>query len=244
MSEQLNSLESIVGAALAQESTPTPERVRELIAAVRGTPLFNSVDDDAAESLAKRFEERYGVTMRIGSVLIERGHKPWLADAQASITSYYWDRYRKFLIDRGFPVPVITTLDEETDRILGFMENPSREGSWDSRGMVVGHVQSGKTANYAGVICKAADAGYKLVVIIAGIHNVLRNQTQFRVDESFVGRDSARLLTSRDERFIGVGRFDQTRRPVTFTNSVRACWQPAQMGHFETRDIRSWMEVW
>ncbi|MBI2847140.1 MAG: Z1 domain-containing protein [Chloroflexi bacterium] len=87
--------------------------------------------------------------------------------------------------------------------------------------MVVGHVQSGKTANYAGLICKAADAGYKLVVIIAGIHNILRNQTQLRIDESFVGRDSARLLSKKDDRFIGVGRFDQTRRPVTFTNSVK-----------------------
>lgn len=219
--DQLSMLESMVGAALARESRPTPQRVRELIGAVRGTPLFNTVDDDAAESLAKRFEERLGVTMKIGSVLVERGHLPWLADARARITPYYWDRYRRFLIDRGFPIAVITTLDAETDRILGLMENPSREGPWDRRGMVVGHVQSGKTANYAGLICKAADAGYKLVVIIAGIHNILRNQTQLRIDESFVGRDSARLLSRRDDRFIGVGRFDQTRRPVTFTNSVK-----------------------
>ncbi len=221
MSEQLNVLESMVAAALARESTPTPERVRALISAVRGTPLFNAVDDTAAESLAKRFEERLGVTMKIGSVLVERDHKPWLADARTSITPYYWDRYRLFLIDRGFPTQVITTLDSETDRILGLMENPSREGPWDRRGMVVGHVQSGKTANYAGVICKAADAGYKLIVIIAGIHNILRNQTQVRIDEGFVGRDSAWLLSKKDDRFVGVGRFDQTRRPVTFTNSVK-----------------------
>ena len=44
--------------------------------------------------------------------------------------------------------------------------------------MVMGHVQSGKTANYTGLICKAADAGYKVVIIIAGLHNNLRNQTQ------------------------------------------------------------------
>lgn len=221
MSDQLNMLESMVGAALAQESTPTPERVRALIGAIRGTPLFSAVDDKAAESLAKRFEEALGVTMKIGSVLVELGHKPWLADARASTTPYYWDRYRRFLIDKGFPISVITTLDAETDRLLDLMENPSREGPWDRRGMVVGYVQSGKTANYAGLICKAADAGYKLVVIIAGIHNILRNQTQVRIDEGFVGRDSARLLSKREDRFIGVGRFDQTRRPVTFTNSIK-----------------------
>lgn len=90
--------------------------------------------------------------------------------------------------------------------------------------MVVGHVQSGKTANYTGLICKAADAGYRLIIVIAGIHNNLRNQTQMRIDEGFVGRDSARLLSNRDDpaqRFIGVGRFDKSRRPVTFTNSIK-----------------------
>ena len=87
--------------------------------------------------------------------------------------------------------------------------------------MVVGHVQSGKTANYIGLMCKAADAGYKLIVIIAGVHNNLRSQTQRRVDEGFVGRDSARLLSKQADMFVGVGRFDQTRRPVTFTNTSR-----------------------
>ena len=115
----------------------------------------------------------------------------------------------------------MSTLDSETDRILGLLENPAKEGSWDRRGMVVGHVQSGKTANYTGLICKAADAGYKLIVVIAGVHNILRNQTQLRIDEGFVGRDSARLLSKRDDLFVGVGRFDRTRRPVTFTNSLK-----------------------
>ena len=88
-------------------------------------------------------------------------------------------------------------------------------------GMVVGHVQSGKTSNYTGLICKAADAGYKLIVIIAGVHNNLRSQTQRRIDEGFVGRDSARLLSKQADMFVGVGQFDVTRRPVTFTNTLR-----------------------
>jgi hypothetical protein len=53
------------------------------------------------------------------------------------------------------------------------------------------------------------------------VHNNLRNQTQRRIDEGFVGRDSARLLAQRENRFIGVGRFDAQRRPATFTNSLR-----------------------
>jgi hypothetical protein len=57
----------------------------------------------------------------------------------------------------------------------------------DRRGLVVGQVQSGKTANYTGLVCKAADAGYKLIVILTGLHNSLRSQTQLRLDEGFLG---------------------------------------------------------
>ena len=56
--------------------------------------------------------------------------------------------------------------------------------------MVVGQVQSGKTSNYTGLICKAVDAGYKVIIVLAGIHNSLRSQTQLRLDEGFLGRDT------------------------------------------------------
>ncbi len=174
-----------------------------------------------AETLARKFEVRHGVTMTIGSLLVERGYEPWLDAARAGIDPYYWSRYRQLLVEKHLSGQVIASLNDVTDRVLGLLENPSKTGPWDRRGMVVGHVQSGKTANYTGLICKAADAGYRLIVVIAGIHNNLRNQTQLRIDEGFVGRDSARLLSKKDEVFVGVGRFDQTRRPVTFTNSMR-----------------------
>ena len=82
--------------------------------------------------------------------------------------------------------------------------------------MVVGHVQSGKTANYTGLICKAADAGYRLIVVIAGIHNNLRNQTQARIDEGFIGRDTGRLAhanKAQRQKIIGVGHVRPARIP-------------------------------
>ena len=60
--------------------------------------------------------------------------------------------------------------------------------------MVVGNVQSGKTANYTGLINKATDAGYKLIIVIAGIHNALRSQTQVRIDEGYIGRNSSDFI--------------------------------------------------
>lgn len=221
MSDGLQVLENMVGAQLAREPLPTRERIRELIQGVRRIPMCEGVTDQEAEALAITFEASHGITMTVGSVLTEEGYEPWLAGALADIDPYYWDRYRKLLAEKGFSGHVLATLDRVTDTILNALENPKKAGPWDRRGMVVGHVQSGKTANYTGLICKAADAGYRLIVVIAGIHNNLRNQTQQRIDEGFVGRDSAILMSTRDIKYIGVSKFGKTRRPVTFTNSVK-----------------------
>ena len=221
MIDSLSDLEGMVAATIANDQAPTGESIRELIASLRQLPMFATITDEDAERLARRLEERVSITQQIGSVLTERDHQPWLDAARARIEPYYWDRYRRHLIREGFPGAAITTLDDVTDRVLGLLQDPSSEGRWDRRGMVVGHVQSGKTANYTGLICKAADAGYKLIVIIAGIHNNLRSQTQRRIDEGFVGRDSSRLLSREADMYVGVGRFDNTRRPVTFTNTNR-----------------------
>ena len=213
-------LEVAVEGFLARESNPSPQRIRELISNFRKVDSCNVSDADA-ELLARKFEVRHGVTMTIGSMLTEKGYEPWLDAKRARIDPFYWSRYRKLLVEKGFSARVLATLDNVTDRILGLLENPDKPPRWDRRGMVVGHVQSGKTANYTGLICKAADAGYRLIIVIAGIHNSLRNQTQLRIDEGFVGRESAKRVSERERRITGVGRFDSSRQPWTFTTSVR-----------------------
>ena len=220
MTENLKNLEIVAAGLLASETNPSPSKIREIIGMFRQLEEF-TVDDASAEKLAREFEVRHAVTMKLGAVLSVE-YQPWLDGARAGISPFYWKRYRQLLVEKGFSGQVIATLDSVTDRILGLLENPAKAGSWDRRGLVMGHVQSGKTANYIGLICKAADAGYKLIVVIAGIHNNLRNQTQIRIDEGFVGYPSDRLLSKKkDVRVIGVGRFDQARRPITFTNAIR-----------------------
>lgn len=219
MSSSIKEIETAVEGFLAKEPVVTPEKIREWIAKFR---VVFSTSDDHAEALAKRLEARHDVIMRFGTALTERNFKPWLESAKAGIDWYYWGRYRRLLSESmKLSKNVIGTIHEETERTLGFSENPKLSELWQRRGMVVGHVQSGKTANYIGLIAKAADAGYKVIVVIAGVHNNLRNQTQIRVDEGFIGRDSARLLSRKADKFIGVGKFDANRRPITFTNAVK-----------------------
>ena len=213
-------LKTMVGALLGSE-LPTQEKIRDYVAQTRR--LCPDVTDDEAEELVRWFETVHGVTMGDGAALQEAGFEPWLEDARSALEPYYWDRYRQLLVQRNFSGHVLATLDSVTDRILGLLENPAKEGKWDRRGMVMGHVQSGKTANYTGLVCKASDAGYRVIIIIAGIHNNLRNQTQRRIDEGIIGFDSTGTLKGKLPRhnLLGVGHIDPRRRPNAFTTSQR-----------------------
>jgi hypothetical protein len=226
MSDTLDKLDGVVSQLVAGQERPTEESIRETIALMRVSPMFADVTDEQAELLARQIEERIGISMGIGAVVSDTDWVPWLNDAKAAgrIDPYYWNRYRSLLQKKRLPRDVITSTDEVTDRILDRMGNPNDTNPWDRKGMVVGHVQSGKTANYTGLVCKAADAGYRLIVVIAGIHNNLRNQTQARIDEGFVGRDTGRLekRDTRDKpKIIGVGTFDDRRVPVSLTTTLR-----------------------
>lgn len=170
------------------------------------------------EELAAQLEADLDIYTGEITELTEESVVPWLNEERGSIDWSLWDRYKEYLRlkDASFPVD---NLDDLTDRILDKCVNPKRNGSWDRRGMVVGNVQSGKTANYIGLVNKATDAGYKLVIVIAGVHNTLRSQTQARVDEGFIGRDSSDFITRKVNTRIGVGEFAANKKIYSFTSS-------------------------
>lgn len=99
--------------------------------------------------------------------------------------------------------PAIDALDAASTRIVSLLSHP-RERSFSTRGLVVGYVQSGKTTNFTAVAAKAADRGYKLVVVLAGIHNGLRRQTQARLVHQLVEPNPTQWtqLTDMDRDFV------------------------------------------
>ena len=131
--------------------------------------------------------------------------EPWLNDEKTNVNFELWNRYKLYMTknDPSFPV---NDLDDFTDKILDKCVNPKKAGSWDRRGMVVGHVQSGKTSNYVGLINKATDAGYKVIIVIAGTISSLRRQTQERIDSGYIGRNSSFFIREKENRVIGVGK--------------------------------------
>jgi len=131
-------------------------------------------------------------------------HEEWLSESKEKINWQFWNRYERFLCQEGrLPNRVIYSLGELTDDILRRLESPERPGPWDRRGLVVGEVQAGKTGNYTALICKALDAGYKVIVVLAGLHKNLRSQTQLRLDTCIRGRTRTGIA---GEELIGVGR--------------------------------------
>lgn len=155
-----------------------------------------------SDELIRRFSLWIGQDATLRNMV---GHQAWL-NSERKKDWRYWQRYREWL-ESKISWKAVDGLDRSIDSILGLLEDPQRDGPWDRRGLVVGHVQSGKTSNYTGLICKAADSGYKIIIVLAGLHNNLRSQTQMRLDEGFLGYETSPL---RDDqlRIIGVGEID------------------------------------
>lgn len=124
-------------------------------------------------------------------ILAEAARVDWLRNLDRSAW-YYWPSLRQFLITRKqWESTALRSLDDSSDRILRQLEDPTTE-RFDIRGLVLGYVQSGKTANFTALIAKAADAGYRLIVVLSGIDNGLRRQTNARLKRELVGYPDAR----------------------------------------------------
>jgi hypothetical protein len=219
--EALESARRLAVTLLAQHEAPTKQQLDDaLIAATAGVgALGGTVDGDR---LRRIVESEISVWVDDSTVLTDpdENHRPWLDRRRGEIDWAFWRAYHDWVGTR-LPVDVVRKLDRFTDQIIDQLEDPSRDGPWDRRGMVVGQVQSGKTSNYTGLICKAADAGYPFIVVLAGLHNSLRSQTQARLDEGFLGLDSRTTEAfSNTNRAIGVRAGGRNHPPaMTLTSS-------------------------
>lgn len=194
---------------------------------------------DAAEKarLIKELEAHYQTVIGVERELLaqDEGWEPWLGTRRAQISWRYWDRYRKYLAQRNFSEDVLVRLESSTDRVLGLMGDPTRGGTWDRRGLVVGLVQSGKTAHYVGTINKAVDAGYKVIVVLTGFTESLRIQTQDRLEKGLLGysqqpdpnRPSANIAVT-----CGVDAIDPIRPRIDSVTTCRNDFRTAIANNF------------
>lgn len=174
---------------LPDSGSVTREEIERQVDFVLTNPIFKDLERN---HLIREVESLYRVRVEEFR-MIEAGErrKHWINDNKNSIHWNFWDRYKTFLqFRKNFAPETIGHLDRLTNKTLDGLYNPKAEVGFDKKGLVVGQVQSGKTSNYTGLICKAADAGYNMIIILAGMHNNLRTQTQLRLDEGFLGFDT------------------------------------------------------
>jgi hypothetical protein len=185
--------------------------VQEVEAAVDTFMKMNLPIPDSREMLIRRVEELFTIRQdEFRSIEKADENLPWLSYKRAKIdfANGFWGSYRQYLEEeKNFAPDVVNKLDRLTDSILDNLFDPTEKIKVNKKGLVVGQVQSGKTANYTGLICKAADAGFGLIIVMAGIHNNLRSQTQIRIDESFLGFDTQHTRAFNQQSIkIGVGK--------------------------------------
>ena len=125
----------------------------------------------------------------------------WLDSSSRTNKEDRFNCYKRLLIDEG-KKEIVQSMDADTYSILDKCHNPkilNRE--WDRRGLVYGHVQSGKTANYIGLINRAFDAGYQIVIVLTGMTEDLRQQTQSRIDSGVIGHSF--------QQTMGIGKYKE-----------------------------------
>lgn len=158
---------------------------------------FSSITEISA-FLSEELIEEVNLVVDIGdqhTIFDNKDHIEWYRQkiAEGEISFKFWPRYKKYLnYIKGWATTTVENLDQTTDSIIELFEDPTiKNRPFDRRGLVVGYVQSGKTASFMGVINKAIDSGYKIIIVLAGMHENLRQQTQERIDEEILGRDTS-----------------------------------------------------
>lgn len=190
----------------------TDEKIDELISQALSIVSVDCSDEER-EACKRDLKYRYMIQSRPGSkILNDYDQEEWYSDIKDEIDQKFWLRYKDYLIDeKHFSPNIVSKLGNETlDRdLMNYLLNPNIKTDVPilRRGLVIGDVQSGKTSTYIGLICKAADAGFKVFILLTGTIESLRKQTQERVEEGFIGIDMSDPATG--GRRVGVGMDNQ-----------------------------------
>ncbi|MEV5731673.1 Z1 domain-containing protein [Streptomyces sp. NPDC052292] len=188
--------------------------------------------------LRKALDAAVPVHEEPGPVTISREFEPWYTREQAANRSFYWTSYERLLRRKGWSDAAISSLDEAAHAVVERLADPTRDTPYGARGLVVGYVQSGKTANFTGVTAKAIDAGYRLVIVLGGTLNLLRGQTQRRLDMELIGQEN--ILGAADpndpDALVGIDYQDDEDWPAKFVSFGA---RPSLLGAFDIERLTS-----
>lgn len=236
MTENMKAICDFTNIYLLQKNTddnlPTIEQIHEAAELMRSrfAGIYDLTDDEF-EVVKNRLKET--ILHNIGEAMTLKGqdsnHQSWYFVHNND--GYYWNRYKKYLLEiKQWGSEIVKRLNETTNEVMDDLGNPNdHDRVFQRRGLLVGDVQSGKTATYTAICNKAADAGYKVIIVLAGMMENLRVQTQGRLDAEFVGVDSRNTLEKKKSnpgkrnKFVGVGKIQQPNpdKKIAYFTSVQ-----------------------
>ena len=227
-------LKKMISVALNAKFKEIPPTEEELIFEANNlreaTKVIYFVNEDEYNNVLKELKAEMVVIMDDGIYISDSSnpHQSWLPAKRAETDFYYWNRYKRYLEEeKGWNAGLTAKLDKTSDEIIDLIGDPNEKvKGFQRRGLVLGDVQSGKTANYTAICNKAADCGYKVIIVLAGMMENLRVQTQQRLDAEFAGRKSKNLLDPKVDQQIkntpfGVGKIppvNMSKRIACFTS--------------------------
>lgn len=225
LSQEAQILERVISIAINTKYPDVPPSEEDFMREAKDLRAKFPVSEEEFMQVVKNLKASLVVTMDVGVYISDRSsdHQSWLPSRRAEIDFYYWNRFKRYLEDvKGWNHRVTANLETVSNEIVDLLGDPKSKKPWQRRGLVLGDVQSGKTVNYTAICNKAADTGYKVIIVLAGMMENLRMQTQKRLDKEFAGRLSKDLLRLKGKQevrnvFDGVGKIDSSKRISAFT---------------------------
>lgn len=221
--EVIVALEKVVNPMIdIKQEVVTEEKLRTYIEAAKVLVEINygNITDEEINEAIKNTETRFAITMDKGIRLVEDDYKKWYFNSKSEREADYWDAYYRHLTDNILlPKAVVSEIDRSTEDIMDLLGDPKGVNDFQRKGLVIGAVQSGKTSNYTALINKAADSGYQVIILLTGTIEKLRRQTQGRIDEGFVGKDSKKMRENISGSAIGAGKYRKKGNVVSLTTT-------------------------
>ena len=217
----INSLASqLASRAIGLSEAPTYDWLNEQL-----KPLIESgnIDEAASRIIRQLVNTEVSLTAAAPPPVVQmnedRGHL--VTEERLSEQQYQWSLFFR-RVEEKTSKRVAKSLKDASDRVMLALPDPQQnDREFCSKGLVIGDVQAGKTNNYTAVINRAADLGYKLVIVLTGMTEGLRRQTQVRLDNDFVGIKSVAQRGAQIHDRCGIGRYsdyDIDRKPSTLTD--------------------------
>ncbi|MFF3960805.1 Z1 domain-containing protein [Streptomyces griseorubiginosus] len=207
-------------AAWTEDTAPNTRERREVVLRML----------DVEEATASLLGEIIPIANLDEPIVIAEDWTPWYTESIKRSRDFYWGHYSDSLQAAPHWDPkAIMALDKATDRVVERLADPTAAEAYQAKGLVVGYVQSGKTANFTGVIAKAIDAGYRLIVVLSGTTDLLRTQTQRRLDMELVGQENL-LRGVKPDDDAALDATDYVRDDPDWDRFVRHGLQPSDGG--------------